>query len=92
MFTGRRLDANEARDAGLVCRVIEPAQLEEVVAQMCAAIVKAPPLAIRLAKHCIDRSVESDPRAALGQELLAIDRNLRGSDWRAAIGGFSPGS
>jgi enoyl-CoA hydratase len=88
MFTGRRLDANEALQAGLVTRLVAADALEATLAAIGASIVKAPPLAMRLAKRCIDRSVDSDPRAALAEELLAIDENLAGSDWRAAIGDF----
>jgi enoyl-CoA hydratase len=88
MFTGRRLDAEEARQAGLVSRVVAADRLEAALAEMTASIVKAPPLAMRLAKRCMDRGVELGPRGALAEELLAIEENLTRSDWRSGIGGF----
>ena len=88
MFTGRRLDAATALAVGLATRLVEPAALEAEVAAIVAAIVKAPPLAMRLAKRCIDRSLEAGRRGALGEEMLAIEENLAGSDWRGAIDGF----
>jgi len=88
MFTGRRLNADEALQAGLVTRVVPAAGLEGALADMTAAMVKAPPLAMRLAKRCMDRGVELGPRGALAEELLAIEENLARSDWRAGIGAF----
>jgi enoyl-CoA hydratase len=88
MFSGRRLTAQQALEAGLVTRVVQATSLEGEVAEMVAAIVKAPPLAMRLAKRCIDRGIELGPRGALAEELLAIEENLARSDWRAGIGDF----
>src|SRR5207237_9963239 len=59
MFTGRALTAEEAREAGFVARIV--ADLDAAAAEIAAAITKAPPLALRLAKRAIDRGVELDP-------------------------------
>lgn len=88
MFTGRRLSAEEALQAGLVTRIVAAGALEAELAEMTAAVAKAPPLAMRLAKRCMDRGVELGPRGALAEELLAIEENLARSDWRAGIGAF----
>lgn len=92
MFTGRRLSADEALQTGLVTRVVAHEGLDACAQELIEAIVKAPPLAMRLAKECIDRGVELDPRGAMGLELLAIERNMAGSDWRGAIGSFGAAS
>jgi enoyl-CoA hydratase len=89
MFTGRTLSAEEAREAGLVARVVAEDQLAAVLAEIAATIVKAPPGAMRLAKHCVDRGLELDPRGALATEILAIEENLARNNWRAGIAGFS---
>jgi len=88
MFTGRRLSAEQALQAGLVTRIVAGAALEGELAEMTAAVAKAPLLAMRLAKRCMDRGVELGPRGALAEELLAIEENLARSDWRAGIGAF----
>jgi enoyl-CoA hydratase len=88
MFTGRRLNVQQALEAGLVSRVVAADRLEQELADMTAAMVTAPPLAMRLAKRCMDRGVELGPRGALAEELLAIEENLARTDWRAGIGGF----
>ncbi|WP_376097314.1 enoyl-CoA hydratase/isomerase family protein [Roseomonas sp. CCTCC AB2023176] len=87
MFTGRTLSAEEAREAGLVTRVVAPEALEETVAAMVATIVKAPPHAMAVAKRCVDEGLERDPRGALATEILAIEEILAG-DWRAGVAGF----
>jgi enoyl-CoA hydratase len=81
MFTGRRLSAEEARAAGFVSRVVQPADLEGTLKEIQEVIVKASPEAMRYAKQCIDRGVELDPRGALGLELMAIEDQLASGTW-----------
>ena len=88
MFTGRMLSAAEACAAGLVARVVAPDDLERAVGEIAATIAKAPPAAMRLAKACVDKGLELDPRGALATEILAIEENLARNNWRAGIGGF----
>lgn len=88
MFTGRTLSAEEAREAGLVSRIVAPEALEETVAAMAATIVKAPPSGLRLAKRCIDEGIERDPRGALATEILAIEESLAAAEWKRAMAGF----
>jgi len=79
MFTGRVLTAVEARDAGFVARVTP--DLEDEKKQITEAILKAPPLAMRLAKRIIDRGVELDPQGALQAEIEAIEEQLAAGQW-----------
>jgi enoyl-CoA hydratase len=79
MFTGRRLTAEEARIAGLVSR-INP-DLDREMESIAKQILQAPADALRLAKQCIDRGVELDPRGALEVELAAIEEQLASGKW-----------
>src|SRR4051812_19701977 len=88
MFTGRALDAEEAREAGLVARVVAPEALEATLGEIAATIVKAPPAALTLAKRCVDEGLERDPRGALATELLAIEESLATAEWRQTMAGF----
>ena len=81
MFTGRRLTAHEALVAGFVSRVVEKENLESVVNEIGKTIVGASPLALRLAKRCIDQGVERDPQGALELELAAIEEQLALGQW-----------
>ena len=79
MFTGRPLTAQEARDAGFVSRL--SADLHAEQKSIAEAILKAPPLALKLAKRTIDRGVELDPQGALQAELEAIEEQLAAGQW-----------
>jgi enoyl-CoA hydratase len=79
MFTGRRLTAEEARIAGFVSR-INP-DLDQEMESIAKQILQAPADALRLAKQCIDRGVELDPRGALEVELAAIEEQLASGKW-----------
>jgi enoyl-CoA hydratase len=79
MFTGRALTAQEALTAGLVARIVP--DLEEVKKEIAEAILKAPPLAMRLGKRAIDRGIELDPQGARQVELEAIEEQLAAGQW-----------
>jgi len=79
MFTGRVLSAEDAQVAGLVSR-ISP-DLEQVKGEIAASILKAPALALRLAKRSIDRGIELDPRGARDAEIEAIEEQLASGQW-----------
>jgi enoyl-CoA hydratase len=78
MFTGRPLTAAEARDAGLVSRIGDLDVEKRAIAEV---ILKAPSLALRLAKRTIDRGVELDPKGALQAEIEAIEEQLALGQW-----------
>jgi enoyl-CoA hydratase len=79
MFTGRALSAEEARAAGFITRVVE--NLDEEKTKIAESILKAAPLALRLAKRTIDRGLELDPAGALQAELEAIEEQLAAGQW-----------
>ena len=79
MFTGRDLGAEEARQAGLVSRIVSDLESERERIQ--STILKASPLALKLAKRCIDQGVELDPRGARAVEIAAIEEQLAAGQW-----------
>nr|WP_277403731.1 enoyl-CoA hydratase/isomerase family protein [Burkholderia sp. Ac-20345] len=87
-YTGRSLSAREARDAGLVSRIVDAAEALATIRAIADDIAAAPPLAMRLTRECIDRGVESDPAGALAIEILAIDSLLQNADWKSTISNF----
>jgi len=74
MFTGRALTADEALQAGLVSRVVGDLEKEKEI--LAKSILGATPLALRLAKRCIDRGIELDPKGARETESEAIEEQL----------------
>jgi len=79
LFTGRALSAEEAREAGFVSRVTS--DLDAAAREIAAAILKAPPLALRLGKRAIDRGIELDPKGARQAEIEAIEEQLASGQW-----------
>jgi enoyl-CoA hydratase len=81
LFTGRTLLAEEAERHGLVARLVEPAKLAALLAEIAKTITEAPAQALRLAKRCVDRGVERDPKGALETEIAAIEEQLASGAW-----------
>ena len=79
MFTGRALTAEEAREAGLVARI--NANLDDERSKITESVLKAPALALKLAKRTIDIGIELDPKGALQAEIDAIEEQLAAGQW-----------
>jgi len=91
LFTGRTVAAEEALKLGLVNHVYAPDALEREVYDMAGLIAKANPLTVRLTKRSLDQGIETTREGAMAVEILAIEENLRGTDWKQAIAGFGAG-
>ncbi len=81
MFTGRTLGAEEAREAGLVARLVAASELEKVLEEIKQIVLAAPQQSLRLAKRCIDRGLELDPKGALETEIEAIEEQFAAGSW-----------
>lgn len=79
MFTGRTLNAEEAKQAGLISRLV--VDLDAEILRITQTILEAPSQSLRLAKRCIDRGVELDPKGALEVEIEAIEEQLKAGNW-----------
>ncbi|MEK7345868.1 MAG: enoyl-CoA hydratase/isomerase family protein [Pseudomonadota bacterium] len=88
LFTGRTVDAAEAKLLGLANQVFQAQELMEKARAIAAGIAKNNPITTRLTKRSIDNGLEGTRQGAMAIELLAIQENLRHSDWKKAIAGF----
>ena len=68
IYTGRIIDAAEAREIGLVDRVVPRDKLEDVTMQVARSIVSKSPLIIKLAKRAINRGMYGDMARGLDYE------------------------
>ncbi len=71
IFTGRRVDAEEALDIGLVNKVAPPELLMDVCMEMAGMIAQTGPIAVEMAKYAIDKGIETDLGTGLAIESNA---------------------
>ncbi|MBC8431500.1 MAG: enoyl-CoA hydratase [Desulfobacterales bacterium] len=71
IFTGRRVDAHEALQIGLVNQVCEPEALMDACREMAAMICETGPIAIEQAKYAINYGLETDLHTGLDIESKA---------------------
>ncbi len=71
IFTGRRVNAQEALEIGLVNKTCEQDQLMEECKKMAAMILETGPIAIEQAKYAINAGIETDIHTGLGIESNA---------------------
>ena len=62
LFTGARLSAQEAREIGMVNRVVADADLADAALALAQQIAKAPPFGLKLIKRSINRSLDAQGR------------------------------
>ncbi len=71
IFTGRRVDAREALEIGLVNKVCEPEELMNEARKMAEMICETGPIAIQQAKYAINHGIETDISTGLAIESNA---------------------
>jgi enoyl-CoA hydratase len=72
VLTGRSLSANEARDAGLVARVVAPEAWRDETLAVCRTIATKSPLALQMAREAINAAFETTLRSGIEQERRAF--------------------
>lgn len=88
LFTGRTVGAAEAKSLGLVNHVYSAEELLPLALATAVIIAKNNPLTTKLTKRSIDNGLETSRQGAMAVELIAIQENLRHSDWKKAISAF----
>ncbi|NOX35653.1 MAG: enoyl-CoA hydratase [Deltaproteobacteria bacterium] len=71
IFTGRRVDAKEALEIGLVNKVAKPGALLDECMEMAEMIGQTGPIAVEMAKYAIDKGIETDLATGLAIESNA---------------------
>ena len=74
IFSGKMIKAEEAKEIGLVNAVFAPEELMNGAKEMAASFAKNAPIAVKYAKACIDRGLQTDIDSgiALENELFGM--------------------
>jgi len=81
LFTGRQFDAHEARDMGLVNRVVSPGELEARVEDYARRIAANAPLTVRAAKRTVAETMKDPEERDLTTIRALIDRCFSSEDY-----------
>lgn len=87
-YTGRRLNAEEAADIGLVTRVVEDDALDAEAMATARTIADGPTAAFGAVKKLFASSMRNDYATQLEAEAVAISAALAGSDALNAVAAF----
>ncbi|MEN6437593.1 MAG: enoyl-CoA hydratase [Syntrophobacter sp.] len=88
IFTGRKVDAHEAMEIGLVNRVCEPEELISECIRMARMISENGPIAVRQAKYAINHGIEADLHTGLAMESSAYWATISTEDRLEGLAAF----
>ena len=89
IFTGRRVGAEEAREIGLVNRVVPQGEALKVAREIAAEIAANAPLAVRHAKSATNRAMDVDLVSGLEYEADQFALLFATEDAREGMGAFA---
>jgi enoyl-CoA hydratase len=87
-LTGKMIGAQEAKEIGLVSRVVPHEQLMDTVLELAETIASQPQVAVRLIKQCINRGVQTDIQTAATYESMAYSICCSTEDKHDAMAAF----
>jgi 2-(1,2-epoxy-1,2-dihydrophenyl)acetyl-CoA isomerase len=87
-FTSRIIDADEARDIGMVNQVVADDKLKAVTYEMAKTLIEAPPIALQWAKQALYQSLEGSFSSQLRLETAGQKACFASEDFIEAIQSF----
>lgn len=88
IFTGRRWDAKEAKELGLVNRIVPADKVMEEAMTMARRIASYPSIGIVQAKRALNQSMEVGLSAGLKYDVEAWVGCMHSDEWREKLAGF----
>ena len=89
IYTGRRFDAAEGLDIGVVQRVVPRAELTDATAQLAREICRSSPVAVRAAKRATDAALGVPIEEGIEAEHRAWETVIGSSDRAEGIAAFN---
>lgn len=88
IFTGRRWDAREAKELGLVNRIVPLDKVLEEAMAMARKIASYPSIGVIQAKRALNQSMETGLTAGLRYDVEAWVGCMHSDEWKEKLGGF----
>ena len=88
IFTGRRWDAREAKELGLVNRIVPLDKVLEEAMAMARKIASYPSIGVIQAKRALNQSMETGLTAGLRYDIEAWVGCMHSDEWKEKLGGF----
>jgi len=88
VFTGDLIEAKEAERLGLVNKVVPPDKLDEAVGELVGKLMGKSPLALRLAKQILNRTLDMGMNAAMEYEFEVAMGLLGSEDFKEGVKAF----
>jgi enoyl-CoA hydratase/carnithine racemase len=88
LFTGAVIDAETAREWGLVNRVVPPGELDAEIARLVGTIIEKPPAVIAAGKALFYRQIEAQLTDAYAAANKAITANMLDPDAAEGVSAF----
>jgi enoyl-CoA hydratase len=88
ILTGRRWDAKEAKELGLVNRVVPVDKVMEEAMALARKIAASPSVGVVQAKRAINQSMEVGVNAGLKYDIEAWITCMHSDEWKAKLEGF----
>lgn len=88
IFTGKMIDAREAKEIGLVNQVVPAHQLQATTQEMARSIAEGPPIAIGIAKMMTYQALETSLHVSSRLEFFGQDYSFNTEDREEGIQSF----
>lgn len=88
MMTARFVEAEEARQIGLISRLVPAAELDDAVFSLAKQFAQGPDGALAFTKHAIRRSLDRDMAAEFDYEIFVQVQCLQSADHREGVTAF----
>lgn len=88
LLTSRTIDAHEAKEIGLVNRVVPASELGSVTQELAESIASFPPQAVRVNKKALQLGLNSDLESQRQHEELALTVLSKTEDAKEAVAAF----
>lgn len=87
-FTGKTITAAEAKEIGLINKVVPASELKQATYELAKSIAQLPPLAVEFSKKGLYHGLDNELESQLQYECLALELLFRSQDHEEGVKAF----